>query len=96
MRWDGLAHTARFDRIGAASLGTARPPEEGHPSLAADRPERTAPVGKGPALVTRGAEGGPVEHGGRDRLEEQLREPACKPGSVGGSHSSGTHVAVRL
>ena len=44
----------------------------------------TVPRGTSRAPVTRRAAGG------------QLREPACKPGSVGGSHSSRTHVAVRL
>ena len=30
------------------------------------------------------------------RIRGRVREPACKPGSVGDSHSSGTYVTVRL
>src|SRR6056297_1455184 len=31
-----------------------------------------------------------------DKAEGKAWEPACKPGSVGNSHPSGTHVTVRL
>ena len=65
---------------GSFPRGVPSPPRRGQAGTGWSRGERAAP----PSRDGRRAAGG------------QLREPACKPGSVGGSHSSRTHVAVRL
>ena len=112
---NGVAHTARFRRVGAAGgwgrcvlepgrrearIGRQppyRPSVDGRCALRKGVVPRRSSVPSSPragrnGTVPRGTSRAPVT---RRAAGGQLREPACKPGSVKGSHSSGMRVTTQ-